>query len=101
MQLTYPSIDEAECLRTLQDIVRIKSYSQTQGEIDVTNHVASAMKEMGVDGEQADRSNGRSLSRLRTLYTRRFPRRIHEANAFFLNQRSTLCLVLLPLIFTD
>ena len=50
MQLTYPSIDEAECLRTLRDIVRIKSYSQTQGEIDVTNHVAGVMKEMGVEG---------------------------------------------------
>ncbi|KAI5888233.1 Zn-dependent exopeptidase [Schizophyllum commune H4-8] len=50
MQLTFPSIDEAECLRTLQDIVRIKSYSQTQGEIDVTNHVARVMKEMGVEG---------------------------------------------------
>ncbi|TRM59562.1 hypothetical protein BD626DRAFT_633100 [Schizophyllum amplum] len=50
MQLVFPEIDEAECLRTLQDIVRIKSYSQTQGEIDVTNHVAAVMKTMGIDG---------------------------------------------------
>ncbi|ORY26795.1 hypothetical protein BCR39DRAFT_484197, partial [Naematelia encephala] len=44
-----PEIDEASCVKALQQIVQIKSYSRTDGEINVTNHIAAEMRAVGLD----------------------------------------------------
>ena len=45
----FPDIDEKKCLEFLSKLIQIKSYSQTDGEIEASNFMASRMKEIGLD----------------------------------------------------
>ncbi|GFZ49535.1 hypothetical protein JCM24511_07655 [Saitozyma sp. JCM 24511] len=47
MQLPTP--DQQECLDVLSLLVQVKSYSQTSGEIDATNHMAEVMRRAGLE----------------------------------------------------
>jgi acetylornithine deacetylase len=49
MQL--PEIDREKCLSFLSSLVQIKSYSQTDGEQEVTSYIAKCMRQIGLDTE--------------------------------------------------
>ncbi|KAI1085406.1 Zn-dependent exopeptidase [Whalleya microplaca] len=49
MQL--PDINRDECLNTLSKLVQIKSYSQTDGELEATSHMAALMRAIGLETE--------------------------------------------------
>ena len=49
MASTYPEIDEKRCLQVLQELIRIKSYSQTPGEIKATEYMHELMTSLGLD----------------------------------------------------
>lgn len=57
MQL--PDIDRERCLSFLSSLVQIKSYSQTEGELEVTSYIAKCMREIGLDTEIAPFDEGR------------------------------------------
>lgn len=44
-----PEIDRDDCLQVLSELVQIKSYSQTSGEVDATNFIAERMREIGLE----------------------------------------------------
>ena len=51
MRTHLPEPNEAHCLSILQSLVRIKSYSQTQGEIEATNRMCDLMQDLGLEAE--------------------------------------------------
>ena len=51
MHQTLPQPDEARCISILQDVIRIKSYSETQGEIEATSHMCKLMVDLGLEAE--------------------------------------------------
>ncbi|ETS86531.1 hypothetical protein PFICI_00359 [Pestalotiopsis fici W106-1] len=50
-EMQFPDIDKEKCLSFLSKLVQIKSYSQTDGELTVTSHIAACMREIGLDTE--------------------------------------------------
>ncbi|KAH9886179.1 Zn-dependent exopeptidase [Xylariomycetidae sp. FL2044] len=57
MQL--PDIDRDDCLSILSKLVQIKSYSQTDGELEVTAHMAQKMREIGLETELVPFDDGK------------------------------------------
>ena len=51
MHQKLPEPDEARCISILQDVIRIKSYSETQGEIEATSHMCKLMLDLGLEAE--------------------------------------------------
>lgn len=44
-------IDEKRCLDVLSRLVQIKSYSQTDGELEITQHMADLLRNIGLDSQ--------------------------------------------------
>ncbi|KAF8858385.1 Zn-dependent exopeptidase [Acephala macrosclerotiorum] len=57
--MQIPDIDKAKCLSLLSKLVQIKSYSQTEGEIEVTNFISQKMKDIGLEADIFPFSNGK------------------------------------------
>ncbi|TPX07686.1 uncharacterized protein E0L32_010582 [Thyridium curvatum] len=55
----FPEIDETKCLQFLSKLVQIKSYSQTDGEIEASNFMVERMKEIGLDAAVYPFDNGK------------------------------------------
>src|SRR4051812_3374223 len=49
--MQVPEIDRQRCLDLLSRLVQIKSYSQTDGELEATSFMAERMKEIGLETE--------------------------------------------------
>ncbi|KAK6075080.1 diaminopropionate ammonia-lyase [Seiridium cupressi] len=49
--MQFPDIDREKCLSFLSSLIQIKSYSQTDGELAVTNYIAEHMRSIGLDTE--------------------------------------------------
>lgn len=49
--MRVPDIDEAKCLSLLSRLVQIKSYSETDGELEITQFMADQMKEIGLEAD--------------------------------------------------
>ncbi|KAH6976579.1 putative acetylornithine deacetylase/Succinyl-diaminopimelate desuccinylase and related deacylase [Ilyonectria destructans] len=47
--MQIPEIDETHCLDLLSKLIQIKSYSQTNGELEATAFMAHRMKDIGLD----------------------------------------------------
>ncbi|KAL3420354.1 acetylornithine deacetylase or succinyl-diaminopimelate desuccinylase [Phlyctema vagabunda] len=54
-----PDIDQDQCLAILSELVQIKSYSQTDGELAVTSFMAGKMKEIGLEADLFPFSEGK------------------------------------------
>lgn len=49
--MQIPDIDEAKCLSLLSRLIQIKSYSETDGELEVTSFITEKMKEIGLEAD--------------------------------------------------
>ncbi|KAI0179739.1 Zn-dependent exopeptidase [Hypoxylon sp. FL1284] len=49
--MQIPDIDQDECLTFLSKLVQIKSYSQTDGELEATSYMAEEMRKTGLESE--------------------------------------------------
>jgi len=58
MSIRTPEPNEKECLEVLKGLINIKSYSQTEGERDVTTHIADVMKSVNLDARIHPFANG-------------------------------------------
>ena len=47
--MQVPEIDEKKCLQVLSELVQIKSYSKTDGELEVTAYMAKRMEALGLE----------------------------------------------------
>jgi len=54
-----PDIDTERCLSFLSKLVQIKSYSETLGEIDITNFMSQKMQEVGLEADVYPFAEGR------------------------------------------
>ncbi|KAL1647069.1 hypothetical protein SLS58_002839 [Diplodia intermedia] len=48
---TVPVIDEDACLALLVQLIRIKSYTETAGELQITQLLADKMQDLGLDAD--------------------------------------------------
>jgi acetylornithine deacetylase len=49
--MQIPDIDTEKCLTLLSKLVQIKSYSETLGEIEITDYMAQRMKDIGIGAD--------------------------------------------------
>ncbi|KAI6080413.1 Zn-dependent exopeptidase [Hypoxylon rubiginosum] len=59
-----PDIDQDECLTFLSKLVQIKSYSQTDGELEATSYMAEEMRKIGLESELIPFDGGRRQNAL-------------------------------------
>ncbi|KAK7753979.1 hypothetical protein SLS62_004078 [Diatrype stigma] len=57
--MQIPDIDREECLAFLSKLVQIKSYSQTDGELEATEFMAEEMRKIGLESELVPFDAGR------------------------------------------
>ncbi|WWC72369.1 uncharacterized protein I206_106331 [Kwoniella pini CBS 10737] len=60
----FPEPNEEECLKALQGLVKIKSYSKTDGEKEATEYMVKLMKEIGIESEIKKFDNGKRQNAL-------------------------------------
>lgn len=57
--MQIPDIDRDACLAFLSKLVQIKSYSQTDGELEATGYMAEEMRKIGLESELIPFDGGR------------------------------------------
>ncbi|KAK7434565.1 hypothetical protein CaCOL14_011157 [Colletotrichum acutatum] len=57
--MQVPDIDQAHCLDLLSRLIQIKSYSQTDGELEATNFMAEQMGKIGLESDIFPFDHGR------------------------------------------
>ncbi|KAK1529964.1 diaminopropionate ammonia-lyase [Colletotrichum paranaense] len=57
--MQVPDIDQAHCLAFLSRLIQIKSYSQTDGELEATDFMAEQMRKIGLESAICPFDNGR------------------------------------------
>ncbi|KAI1453376.1 Zn-dependent exopeptidase [Annulohypoxylon moriforme] len=62
--MQIPEINEDECLTFLSKLVQIKSYSQTDGELEATGYMAKEMEKIGLESELIPFDGGRRQNAL-------------------------------------
>ncbi|KAI1208451.1 Zn-dependent exopeptidase [Annulohypoxylon truncatum] len=62
--MQIPEIDKDECLAFLSKLVQIKSYSQTDGELEATGYMAKEMTKIGLESELIPFDGGRRQNAL-------------------------------------
>ncbi|WVW81098.1 hypothetical protein I302_103089 [Kwoniella bestiolae CBS 10118] len=62
--ITFPEPDEIRCHEILQGLIRIKSYSKTDGELEATAYMADQMKDIGLEAGVKKFDNGQRQNAL-------------------------------------
>ncbi|KAJ0279279.1 hypothetical protein COL940_006807 [Colletotrichum noveboracense] len=60
--MQVPEIDQEHCLNLLSRLIQIKSYSQTDGELEATRFMADQMRSIGLEADVFPFDEGRRLN---------------------------------------
>ena len=58
-KMHVPDIDTEKCLSFLSKLVQIKSYSETDGEFEITSFIAERMKQIGLEADVVPFAEGK------------------------------------------